>query len=95
MDERAEIRLMAGETGQIELDFLYPRELKPDQWLTVYVNGEPVQYLELDENQKAVQVQVLPFERVKLEIETNFYVEDAQEQRGEDRLAVLLALKAD
>ena len=95
MDERAEIRLMAGETGQIELNFLYPRELKPDQWLTVYVNGEPVQYLELDENQKAVQVQVLPFERVKLEIETNFYVEDAQEQRGEDRLAVLLALKAD
>ena len=44
---------------------------------------------------KVVEVQALPFERVRLEIETNFYVEDAQEQRGEDRLAVLLGLKAD
>ncbi len=95
VDEKAEIRLMAGETGKIGMSFYYPRELTPDQWLTVYVNGEPVKYLEFDENQKEIEIQALPFGQVDVRIETNFYVHDAQEQRGEDRLAVLLSLKAD
>ena len=95
MDERAEIRLMAGETGKVEMSFFYPRDLTPDQWLTVYVNGEASHYLEFDENQKDISIQLHPYERVTLKIETNFYVPEAQEQRGKDRLAVLLTLRAD
>lgn len=95
MDESARIQLMAGKTGEIEMNFFFPRELTPDQWLTIYVNGEPRYYVEFDENQKSIAMQVLPFERVDLEIETNFYVPDAKEQRGEKKLAVLMSLKAD
>ena len=95
MDERAEIWLMAGKTGEIEMSFFFPGELLPDQWLTIYVNGEPRHYLEFDENEKRIVLQIAPYERVELKLETNFYVPDAQEQRGEQRLAAIMHLKAD
>ena len=95
MDEQAEIWLMAGKTGEIEMSFFFPGELLPDQWLTIYVNGEPRHYLEFDENEKRIVLQTAPYERVELKLETNFYVPDAQEQRGEQRLAAIMHLKAD
>lgn len=95
MDERAELLLMAGRSGEIEMSFYFPRDLVPDQWLTIYVNDEPRFYLEFDENEKSIVLQTDPYERVNLKLETNFYVPDAEEQRGEQRLAVLMHLKAD
>lgn len=95
MDERAGIQLMAGSTGQIVLSFYYPRELSEEQWITVSVNGEPEIYLNMDQDQVETTLQMKPYEVVDLELETNFYVPDAQEQRGERRLAVLMQIQAD
>jgi hypothetical protein len=36
-----------------------------------------------------------PYRTVTLRFETNFYVKDAQEQRGERRLAAIVNLTAD
>ena len=36
-----------------------------------------------------------PYETVDLKFETNFFVPDAQEQRGERKLAVLVQFTAD
>lgn len=77
------------------MNFYYPRELTSDQWITISVNGEPQVYLEMDADQKQAQVQVEPYETVTLELETNFYVPQAQEQRGEKKLAVLVSFTAD
>ncbi len=95
MDERAEVQVMAGSTGEIGMHFYYPKELTVDQWITVYVDGEAQVYMEMDQDQKQAMVQVEPYKTVKLEFETNFYVPEAQEQRGERKLAVLVSFTAD
>lgn len=95
MDERAEVQVMAGSTGEISMKFFYPGELTGDQWMTVYVNGEAAMYLGLDNQELEVRVTQKPYETVNLRFETNFFVPDAQEQRGERKLAVLMSLTAD
>lgn len=95
MDERSEIQVMAGSTGTIHMSFFYPGELTGDEWMTIYVNGEPQTYLGFDANELEVSLERQPFETVTLRCETNFYVPDAREQRGERRLAVLMSLTAD
>lgn len=95
MDERAEIQVMAGETGTIDLEFYYPRDLTGDQWITVYVDDEPKEYLELTEDRVRMTIQARPYAIVNLKCETNFFVPNALEQRGEKKLAVLLTITAD
>ncbi len=95
MDERAEIQVMAGETGTVHMEFYYPRELTGDQWITVYVDGKPTKYLELRQDHVQLEIQAKPYEIVNIKCETNFYVPNALEQRGEKKLAVLLTLTAD
>lgn len=95
IDERAEVQVQAGSTGEIHLNFFYPRELQEEQWLTVYVNQEPKEYIYFDEQSKAVTLYVEPYEPVMLRFETNFYVPNALEKRGDTRLALLLTMTAD
>lgn len=95
LDEQAKMQVMAGKSGKIQMDFYYPRELMEDQWITVLVNGEPEIYLEMTQDQERCELQLRPFQVAELEFETNFYVPEAQEQRGEKKLAVLMTMTAD
>lgn len=95
MDERSEFQVMAGSTGTIRMKFFYPGELTGDQWMTVYVNGEPQYYLGFDTNTLEISLERQPYETVNLRCETNFFVPDAKEQRGERKLAVLMSMTAD
>ena len=95
MDERAEMQVMAGRSGEITMDFYYPRELTQDQWVTVYVDREPEIYLQFEQELMHTAIQVRPYQVVQLRFETNFYVPDAQEQRGVRKLAAILKLTAD
>lgn len=95
IDERAQVQVMAGSTGEINLTFHYPRDLTEDQWLTVYVNGEGREYINFDTNTKEVTIKADPYEPVMLRFETNFYVPNALEKRGTTRLALLLEMKAE
>ncbi len=95
LDEQAGIQVMAGADGLIELQFDYPRDLMPEQWISIYANGNAVTYLAIDENQKTTTIQVKPYELVTLGFECNFSVPDAQEQRGAYKLAILLRIRAE
>lgn len=95
LDERAEVQVMVGKSGTIELTFFYPGEVQAEQWITILVDGEPVQYLMFTDNQLTATIEAQPYGTVTLRFETNFYVPQAQEQRGEYRLATLLTLQAD
>ena len=87
--------MMAGSTGEIHLSFNYPRDLTDDQWLTVYVDGEPAEYINFTEQNEECTIQVDPYQPVTLRFESNFYVPNALEKRGVTRLAVLLKMTAD
>ena len=95
VDERAEVQVMAGSTGVIDLHFDYPLDVTEDQWLTVYVNGEAYEYVHFDVKWKDVTIEVDPYEPVLLRFETNFCIPDALEKRGATRLAVFLRIEAD
>ncbi len=95
IDERSEVQVQAGSQGEIHLSFTYPRDLTEDQWLTIYVNGEPQEYICFDANTKEAVIETAPYEPVMLRFETNFYVPNALEKRGITRLALLLNMTAD
>ena len=95
LDERASVQVMAGSTGEIHLSFNYPRDLTDDQWLTVYVDGEPTEYINFTEQNAECAIQVDPYQPVTLRFESNFYVPNALEKRGVTRLAVLLKMTVD
>ncbi len=95
LDEKSAVQVMAGSTGVINLAFHYPRDLREDQWLTVYVNDEPYEYIHFTENTMSLSVPVDPYEPVTFRFETNFYVPNALEVRGDTNLAVLLTMQAD
>ncbi|MCD8084498.1 MAG: hypothetical protein LUE86_13580 [Clostridiales bacterium] len=95
LDEKSSVQVMAGSTGTINLAFTYPRDLQEDQWLTVYLNDEPYEYIHFTENTMGLSIQVDPYEPVTLRFETNFYVPNALEVRGDTNLAVLLTMQAD
>lgn len=95
VDEVAELQVMAGSTGMIKMDLTYPRDLTGDQKLNVYVNGELQECLEFDVNTKSCWVEAEPYDVVHLKFESNFYVPNALEKRGETCLAVLMTMTAD
>lgn len=95
LDERAKVQVMAGSTGRINMTFNYPRDLQEDQQMIIYVNNKPAFCLEFDENTETISIQAEPYERVTLRFESNFYVPNALEKRGDTRLAVLLSMTAD
>lgn len=95
LDEKACAQVMAGSTGEIQMNFFYPRDLMDDQWLTVYVNDEPELYLNFTEPSVQASIQRKPYEVVTLRFESNFYVPNALEKRGDTRLALLFSLTAD
>lgn len=95
LDEKSSVQVMAGETGVIHLVFTYPRDLTDDMWLTISVDGAAVEYMQFTENVMNAEVEVDPYEVVTLGFETNFYVPNALEKRGETNLAVLLSMQAD
>lgn len=95
VDELAELQVMAGSTGMIKMDLTYPRDLTAGQKTNVYVNGQLEECLEYDVNTKSCWIEAEPYEVVNLRFESNFYVPNALEKRGETCLAVLMHMTAD
>jgi hypothetical protein len=95
IDEQAEVQLMTGEDGTIEMSFYYPGEITGDEWMTIYVNDDPKTYLQFTDQQMTWSWTGQPYRTVTLRFETNFYVRDAQEKRGERRLAAITHFRAD
>ena len=95
MDQKAAIRVMAGGTGKIVLDCYYPGALTGDETITVTSGGEELAELSLTAASQVFTLEAEPYQWIPLEFETNFYTEDADEQRGTEKMALIVHIRAD
>ena len=86
---------MAGESGVIHLKFMFPGILNGGETTTIYRDGKLEAEIPVTESVYFQDIQAEPYQIVSLEFKNNFYMQNAQEQRGEKRLAVLLEITAD
>ena len=95
MDENAKIRVMAGSTGRIDLELLYPGTVTGGETMTIRMDGQNAAKIDISQNILYTSLETVPYRTVELEFENNFYLEDAQEQRGEDRFSLIVNITAD
>lgn len=95
MDEKAHIRVMAGSEGTIHLQCVFPGELKGGEQCRVTIDGERQQVIEMTERVVDDQITVMPYQTVDLVFESNFFMENAQEKRGDTNLTMLVTITAD
>lgn len=95
MDERAKIYLLTGRTGEIRMRCMYPGNLRGDEYFELRMNGGETRRFALRENISEYAIQAEPRQIAALEFSTSFYVEDAAEQRGDGRLAMIVSFAAD
>ncbi len=95
MDENALVRVMAGSTGRIDLELLYPGTLTEGDVMTIWMDDRLVREVKIDQNILYISLETKPYRTVELKFANNFYLEDAQEQRGEDRLSLIVNFTTD
>lgn len=95
MDESAKLRVMAGETGIIHLQMMYPGVMEGHETSKIYMDGEMTAQVDIVDNITHLDLQTDPYDIVELDFENNFYLPDAQEQRGEKRFSMIVQITAD
>ncbi len=95
MDENAKMRVMAGSTGDIVLELLYPDATTGREVMNISMDGWQAASVKIDQSILYVTLKTLPYRTVELEFENNFYLGSAQEQRGSDRLSIMVNVTAD
>ena len=93
-DEEAKLNVMSGENGEIHFEIMYPGELNGDEEIEIEVNGEK-ETLYLISNITQYEIDTTPNSLTDIHLKSNFYLPDATEQRGEDRLSYILNIKID
>ena len=74
---------------------MYPGAMDGHEKAVIYQNGQPAAQVEIKQNITQVELKARPYDIVELEFENNFYLEDAQEQRGEKRFSMMVEITAD
>lgn len=95
MDESAKIRVMSGKSGVIHLQLMYPGVMKGWEKSDIYMDGTLAETVKIVENITHIELKAKPCDVVELDFENNFYLEDAQEQRGEKRFSMMVQITAD
>lgn len=95
MGETAKLRVMAGKTGIIQLQLMYPGAMTGEEISTIYQDGKLVKQIEIEENITYVDLETEPFNIVELEFENNFYSRNAYESSEGKRLAMMVRFTAD
>jgi hypothetical protein len=89
MDENASIEVMSGDKGIIRFEIMYPGNLTDNE--NVYISyDDRVLDIDLKENITNVEIQSDPNRIVRFDFKNNFYFPNALEQRGEDKLSVIV-----
>ena len=94
MDERAKIRILTGPSGDISFETMYPGNLTGLETITVRTGEKNLVFRVLN-NVDHFTVEAEPRQIVELEFEQNFHVEPAAEQRGTDRLSMIVTFKTE
>ena len=90
MDEHASLTVMAGSTGEIELEIMYPGVMSGGESISIAKDEEPARILPLRSSVVTTSIQAEPWQLVQMKFDYNFYMQNAREQRGEDRLAAIV-----
>ncbi len=94
MDERSCLTVMAGEEGIIKLEIMYPGIMSGGERILILKDGQEPLVLPLTSSVVEASIDAEPWQMVELEFDFNFYMQNAQEQRGEDRLAAIVHILA-
>ena len=94
VDEHAKIVLMNGNTDTLRLGCYYPGTITGEQVCKIRVNGKWMPDLVFTDNYMIYEIPSAPYQMISLEFSCNFYVANAKEQRGEERLAMVVTLGA-
>lgn len=92
MDEECSFSIMSGAEGKVSFQFLYPAELAGGEKTEIYVNGELYRRISVKDTLYYGQIQAQPYQLLNVQIKSNFYVPNAQEQRGNTRLTALVEI---
>ena len=90
MDERGCITVMAGASGIINLEIMFPGIMEGGEEITITVGDRETKVIPLTSSVVNTQIQAEPWERVQLTFAFNFYSQNATEQRSDYRLAALV-----
>lgn len=94
VDEHSKIVLMNGDSDVLKLGCYYPGTVTGEEVVQIRVNGKKMPDLVFTNQYMTYEIPSAPYEMLSLEFSCNFYVEDALEQRGEERLAMVVTLGA-
>jgi hypothetical protein len=94
LDESAKVRVMAGKEGKIGLKFYYPGVITGLEQIAVTINGKETQVIPITSNTVTAEIGVTAFQVTELTFESNFYYENASEQRGDKHLSVVASITA-
>ncbi|WP_024345694.1 hypothetical protein [Lacrimispora indolis] len=94
LDESAKIRIMAGKEGKIGLKFYYPGVITGLEQVLVTVNGTEKHAIPIQSNTVTAEIDAPSFQVTELDFESNFFYENAAEQRGEKHLSIVASVTA-
>ncbi len=94
MDEHASLTVMAGETGMIDLEIIYPGVMSGGEGIKITKDQEDPVTIPVRSTVVNETIEAEPWQMVHLTFDYNFYMHNAQEQRGEDRLAAIVHMTA-
>jgi len=94
LDENAKIRIMAGKEGVIKLKFYYPGVITGLEHITVMAEGKEKAVVSINSSTASAEIDVPPYKVSELTFESNFYYQEAAEQRSDQHLAVVAEITA-
>lgn len=94
MDEQAQLTVMAGEEGVIYLEVMYPGTMSGGEQITITKDDEETRILPVRSSVVKASIEAEAWQMVHLTFDCNFYMQDAKEQRGSERLAAIVHITA-
>lgn len=94
MDEHAAFTVMAGKEGYINLEIIFPGVMRGGESVEITVDGDYIRSIPLNSSVVETTIETIPWKTVRVEFAYNFYMQNAQEQRGEERLAAIVHVNA-
>ena len=88
MDENASLELMSGREGKIEFELMYPGEIQGNELTTIAYDDKIIE-VPIKENIDVESNRIIHFA-----FKNNFYMKNAKEQRGEDRLSLIVNISS-
>lgn len=95
IDKHAKIVFLNGNSRRIVLSCYYPGIVTGDQVCEIKMNGRTLPKLVFTDNLMHYELEAAPYQMISLEFSCNFHVANAQETRGDEKMAMIVKIEAD